>query len=142
MLVISNVVTLLLALYVNTKVDSLKYLVDRAMRAEALEMITRPEADLAANGIMVVIPALNEADNLRILLPHLPKQVCGSSVGVLVIDDGSRTAPGMLPWRMGATWHGFRRNAGRVRRCASATIFCCNSTSDRCDAGCRQSAST
>jgi hypothetical protein len=89
-LVISNVVTLLLALYVNTKVDSLKYLVDRAMRAEALETITRPEADLAANGIMVVIPALNEADNLHILLPHLPKQICGSSVGVLVIDDGSR----------------------------------------------------
>lgn len=88
-LVISNVVTLLLALYVNTKVDGLKYLVDRTMRAEALETIARPDAVLPVSGVMIIIAALNEADNLRILLPHIPKQVCGLPVGVVVIDDGS-----------------------------------------------------
>jgi len=88
-LVISNVLTLLLALYVNTKVDGLKFLVDRTMRAEALETIACTQADLPPDGVMIIIPALNEAENLRILLPHIPKQVCGLPVGVLVVDDGS-----------------------------------------------------
>jgi len=88
-LVISNVVTLLLALYVNTKIDALKYLIDRSMRAEALETMARPAADVPSNGVMVIIAALNEAENLRVLLPHMPKRVCGLSVNVLVVDDGS-----------------------------------------------------
>jgi hypothetical protein len=89
LLVISNVVTVLLALYVNTKVDGLKYLVDRTMRAEALATIARPRTALPLNGVMIIIPALNEAENLRILLPSIPKEVCGLPVDVLVIDDGS-----------------------------------------------------
>lgn len=88
-LVVSNVLTLLLALYINTKLDGLKYLVDRAMRAEALQTISRPEFDLPPHGVMVIIAALNEAENLRILLPQMPKAVCGLPVNVLVVDDGS-----------------------------------------------------
>lgn len=39
--------------------------------------------------VMVLIPALNEADNLRQLLPQMPTEVMGRRLGVLVIDDGS-----------------------------------------------------
>ena len=89
-LVISNVVTLLLAIYTNTKIDALKYLVDRSMRAEALETSTRPPTPLPTNGVMIIIPALNEADNLKILLPQIPRRVCDLPVGVLVVDDASQ----------------------------------------------------
>jgi glycosyltransferase involved in cell wall biosynthesis len=39
--------------------------------------------------IMVVIPAYNEAENLRYLLPKIPAKINGLDVDVLVIDDGS-----------------------------------------------------
>ena len=39
--------------------------------------------------IMVVIPAYNEEQNLRMLLPRIPRSVNGVELGVLVIDDGS-----------------------------------------------------
>ncbi|MEW6443460.1 MAG: glycosyltransferase family 2 protein [bacterium] len=39
--------------------------------------------------ITVIIPALNEAQSLREVLPRLPRQVCGVDVGALVVDDGS-----------------------------------------------------
>jgi glycosyltransferase involved in cell wall biosynthesis len=39
--------------------------------------------------IMVVIPAFNESDNLRDLIPQMPARVNDLNVGVLVIDDGS-----------------------------------------------------
>jgi glycosyltransferase involved in cell wall biosynthesis len=38
---------------------------------------------------MVVIPAYNEAENLRYLLPKIPAEIAGLEVGLLVIDDGS-----------------------------------------------------
>ncbi len=39
--------------------------------------------------ITVVIPALNEAENLDYILHRMPKEVNGHPVGVLVVDDGS-----------------------------------------------------
>jgi glycosyltransferase involved in cell wall biosynthesis len=42
--------------------------------------------------IMVIIPALNEADNLSVLLPRIPAQIGGIELGVLVVDDGSTDA--------------------------------------------------
>ena len=38
---------------------------------------------------MVLIPAYNEADNLKILLKRIPSQIDGIKVGCLVVDDGS-----------------------------------------------------
>jgi hypothetical protein len=88
-LILSNLSTVFLVIYTNGKIDELKHLIDRTMRAEALEMLCRPDTALPPNGIMIIIPALNEADNLKILLPQIPRQACGLPVGVLVVDDGS-----------------------------------------------------
>jgi glycosyltransferase involved in cell wall biosynthesis len=38
---------------------------------------------------MILIPAYNEAENLRDLLPRIPKKIEGIDIGVLVVDDGS-----------------------------------------------------
>ena len=39
--------------------------------------------------IGVVIPAYNEAENLKHLLPRIPSKIRDTEVGVLVVDDGS-----------------------------------------------------
>jgi len=39
--------------------------------------------------IAVVIPAFNEADRLRALLPRIPEFLCGEPVEVIVVSDGS-----------------------------------------------------
>jgi Glycosyl transferase family 2 len=89
-LIISNIATLLLAIYTKAKVDAVKHLLDRSLRASAIEGVL-PADDVAARlkSIMVIIPALNEDDNLATLLPRIPARINGMDVGVLVIDDGS-----------------------------------------------------
>jgi hypothetical protein len=89
-LIISNIATLLLAIYTNAKVDTVKHLLDRSLRASAIEAVLPADAISARlKSIMVIIPALNEQDNLATLLPRIPAQIKGMDVGVLVIDDGS-----------------------------------------------------
>jgi glycosyltransferase involved in cell wall biosynthesis len=40
-------------------------------------------------GILVVIPAYNEGDNVGAVVSRVPDRVCGLSTTVLVVDDGS-----------------------------------------------------
>ena len=89
-LIFSNILILLLTVYNRGKVDKLKYLVDRSLRFTAVDSI-RPQDQIEARrkNLMVIIPALNEAENLELLLPRIPREVCGLDVGVIVIDDGS-----------------------------------------------------
>ena len=42
-----------------------------------------------AEGVAVVVPAYNEADNIGHVLSALPAEVCGKALHVIVIDDGS-----------------------------------------------------
>lgn len=39
--------------------------------------------------ITVIIPALNEAENLDHILPRVPEKILGHPLGVLIVDDGS-----------------------------------------------------
>lgn len=89
-LIMSNIATLLLVVYTKAKVDNLKHLVDRSLRAMSIEGILPPD-DITARvkKIMLIIPALNEAENLARLLPRIPRSIGGLDVGVLVVDDGS-----------------------------------------------------
>ena len=67
-----------------------KYQFDRFVRAVCIggyvEEIRRV---LAGCGAAVIIPAYNEADNLREVLPRIPKAVEGVRLSVVVVDDGS-----------------------------------------------------
>jgi hypothetical protein len=63
---------------------------DLLVRQLAREMFLREEAHHEIHSaVAVVVPALNEAENLRVLLPHMPHDVCGYSTSVIVVDDGS-----------------------------------------------------
>src|ERR1043166_4107660 len=88
-LVLSTIVLFALVIYTKSKVDALSLLLDRYMRADVLQAVHGPTEAPAANGIAVIIPALNEAGNLRVLLPRIPKTISGLPASVLVVNDGS-----------------------------------------------------
>jgi glycosyltransferase involved in cell wall biosynthesis len=70
-----------------------------------------------ADSVMLLIPALNEAENLRDLLPRLPRQFASRSIGALIVDDGSEDAT-----REVALTHGFAVVSNLVTRGGGAAI--------------------
>ena len=64
--------------------------------------------------VLVVVPAFEEADNLKVVLPQIPTAVEGLAVQVLVIDDGSQDGTAATARHHGA-WvasHPFRLGGG------------------------------
>jgi cellulose synthase/poly-beta-1,6-N-acetylglucosamine synthase-like glycosyltransferase len=90
LLIISNIFIMFFLFYTTSKLEKYRLQFDRLVRSLGAEEIN---GDTALHGhikpIMVVIPAYNEADNLKELLPRVPSQVNGVDIGALVIDDGS-----------------------------------------------------
>jgi len=90
LLIGSNVMLWFLLVYFKTDLDEYRYQFDLLIRKlghEAIEDILNRE--ISDKEIMVIIPAYNEAENLRELLKKIPHNVKGKNVGVLVVDDGS-----------------------------------------------------
>jgi hypothetical protein len=69
-----------------------------ALSAQSLEV--PPDAPRPA--IAVVMPALNEAENLDVLLHRIPRQIQGLAVLPIVVDDGSTDATRDVCRREGA----------------------------------------
>lgn len=59
------------------------------VRAAALAQFQEANATLKFAPTVAVIAALNERDSIGAVLEAMPKEACGLSVDVLVIDDGS-----------------------------------------------------
>jgi hypothetical protein len=90
LLIVSNVAMAMFGLYVKSKVDALKLLLDRSLRAAAADAVEpRDQLHERIKDVMIIIPALNEAENLEVLLGRIPRSICGYEVGVIVVDDGS-----------------------------------------------------
>jgi GT2 family glycosyltransferase len=90
LLIGSNIILWFLFLYSNTKLDEYGYQFDlliRKLGREEIEDLFKKE--IADKEIMVIIPAYNEAENLKELLKRIPSKIKGRNVGVLVVDDGS-----------------------------------------------------
>lgn len=62
---------------------------DLLVRRFATERFFEKDVLRSINETTVIIPALNEAENLDHLLPRMPKSIMGQPLGVLVVDDGS-----------------------------------------------------
>jgi hypothetical protein len=62
---------------------------DLLIRRLAVEQFFERDVIKSIKEITVIIPALNEAENLDHLLPRIPKNIMGHPLGVLIIDDGS-----------------------------------------------------
>jgi len=86
----TSLAAVLLALYTKAKLDRLNATFDRVACADAAERaLLTPGFTEGLRPIMILIAALNEADNLKLLLPRFPRSVEGRELGILVIDDGS-----------------------------------------------------
>lgn len=67
-----------------------RYQLDLLFRKLAVRELTHIEnIKKKIKPIMVLIPAYNEADNLKILLKRMPENILNKKLGVLVVDDGS-----------------------------------------------------
>ncbi|MBF0353677.1 MAG: glycosyltransferase family 2 protein [Alphaproteobacteria bacterium] len=100
-LVVSNVAALFLIFYVKVKLDIFKHKMDQFICAQAADRLLPDHAASLFKPVMIVIPALNEADSLESLLPRLPRQINGREVNVLVIDDGSSDGTSQVALRHG-----------------------------------------
>lgn len=90
LLIGSNIILWFLLIYFKTELDEYRYQFDLLIRKlghEEIEDLLKKE--IADKEIMVIIPAYNEADNLKELLRKIPGKIKNKNVGVLVIDDGS-----------------------------------------------------
>lgn len=87
----SNIILWFLLLYFNAVSDEYRHQFDLLIRKlghEEIEDLLKKE--IADKEIMVIIPAYNEAENLKELLQRIPRKINEKNVGVLVIDDGSQ----------------------------------------------------
>ena len=87
LLIISNIILVFFSLYSVSKVENFRLQFDKLVRKLGSGHL---ETDSEIfKSIMILIPAYNEADNLKYLLPRIPESINGMGVGVLVVDDGS-----------------------------------------------------
>ena len=87
LLIITNVILMFFSLYTASKLENLRLQFDQLVRKLGLGFLETASKNLKP--IMIVIPAYNEAENLRYLLPMIPAKIRDTEVGVLVVDDGS-----------------------------------------------------
>lgn len=72
------------------KLEKLRNQFDQSLRRSALDNLFRSLHDPPAPGaILVAIPALNEAENLKHVVPSIPRTIDTRTVIPLVINDGS-----------------------------------------------------
>jgi hypothetical protein len=87
LLIISNLILVFFSFYSISKVENFRLQFDKLVRKIGSGYLESSTENIKA--VMVLIPAYNEADNLKYLLPKMPGSINGKDVGVLVVDDGS-----------------------------------------------------
>jgi hypothetical protein len=90
LLIVSNIFLLFYIFFTKLKIDNIHLQFDRLVRSLGSQDLEQNiELVKCIKPAMILIPAYNEADNIKTLLPMIPKQVEGVEIGVLVVDDGS-----------------------------------------------------
>lgn len=90
LLIFSTLLLWLLLFWERSKLNALGQAFEASVRRSAVEQFAAaPRAPLPAAAVWVLVPVLNEAENLERLLPRMPRTVLDRPVTVLVIDDGS-----------------------------------------------------
>ena len=87
-LVIAVGILFLLLLGASARIDDTGRRFDKLVHALARKTLAVPEGS-PRPGIAVVLPALNEAENLDVLLHRIPATISGLDVVAIVVDDGS-----------------------------------------------------
>ncbi len=89
LLLLSNLMIWMLVFSLRSKDLRKSIQLDLLIRKLAREKFIEKAGLDRINEIMVIIPALDEAENLCWILPRVPTNIKGRTVGILVVDDGS-----------------------------------------------------
>jgi hypothetical protein len=89
-LVVSVALSYLLLFYALGRVDRANQRVTRLIRSLSAAQLEVERVGRHLGGVLVCIPAFDEADNLPGVIGEIPRSVAGLPTHVLVIDDGSR----------------------------------------------------
>lgn len=88
-LLVAVTVGFLLTFYLMAKAERLNQRLRRLIRALSAAQLERDHSAGPLGGVLVCIPAYNEAEALPQVLAEIPPQVAGLDTHVLLIDDGS-----------------------------------------------------
>ncbi|CAB1065199.1 Glycosyl transferase, family 2 [Olavius sp. associated proteobacterium Delta 1] len=90
LLIVSNIFLLFYILFTKLRLDRIHFQFDRLVRSLGSKEVQQNLALIKCiQPAMILIPAYNEEENLKVLLPMIPRQIEGIPIGVLVVDDGS-----------------------------------------------------
>lgn len=90
LLILSNLFLLFYIFFTKLKLDSIHLQFDKLVRSlGSKEVEQNLEIIKTIQPAMILIPAYNEGENLKVLLPMIPRQIEGIRVGILIVDDGS-----------------------------------------------------
>jgi len=101
-LVASTAVAYGLVFYALARADRANQRVSRLVRALSAAQLEAGAAGRRWGGVLVCIPAYEEAASLPSVLAEIPTQVAGLATHVLVIDDGSRDGTAAIARDLGA----------------------------------------
>ncbi|RMG98546.1 MAG: glycosyltransferase [Deltaproteobacteria bacterium] len=118
LLVLSNLALWLLLFRERGKVAKIAHHLDEVVRHVARSSGARGLERLEGAGILVGLPALDEAENLPSVLQRIPEEIEGRRVGVVVVDDCSSDGTGEVAFAHGAAVvrNPFRRGQGAALR--------------------------
>jgi hypothetical protein len=88
--VLSVIVAYFLILFLVFRTERVSQRVARLIRALSAAQMEAADPATRLGGVLVVIPAYNEAENLPSTLERIPPTVAGLPTHVLVVDDASR----------------------------------------------------
>jgi hypothetical protein len=112
-LVVSVALAYVLLFYALGRADRANQRVSRLVRALSAAQVEAATAGAGWGGVLVCIPALNEAESLPAVLAEVPTTVAGLSTHVLVIDDGSRDGTAAVARTLGAHVVSHPMNSGQ-----------------------------
>lgn len=88
LVIVSIIFLIFLTLYSKSKIERIRYNFDKLIRELGIKDFEVGQKNII-KPIMVIIPAYNEAENLRDVLHRIPNSINGIETGVIVVDDGS-----------------------------------------------------
>ncbi len=119
LLIVANIALLLFALYINKRTYQIKSQINQFIeKVVSSETSKNASNENLSEFIVVLIPAYNEAENLKMLLPKIPSSIHGKIVKALIVDDGSSDSTGIVAEANNAILikHPFNRGGGAALR--------------------------
>jgi hypothetical protein len=101
-LVVAVTIGYLLVFFALGRADRANQRVSRLIRSLSAAQLEVTRGDRPPGGVLVCVPAYNEAESLPAVLGEIPREVAGLRTAVLVIDDGSRDGTAGVAAGLGA----------------------------------------